>query len=587
MKTTATLLATLLTVLQRILAQARPCSIGPRLRPRPRMVFAGLFALALPFAAFPLSSRAALIAEDDFDSYTPGRSLIGQTAGGAGWGAAWGKQNAASTVTISNAPADLISHTLDNGDVLGSATSGAVLVISSTATANGIDCPQALVRNFATVPDAGSDVFLSFIFKIKDLSKPDGAEISTHNLAEWFARDAGAANTDTAGSVGFGGGRFTALVNNTRSSTVGGMLVYGRTYFAVVKYTGWNGSAYRTAQVWLNPRTTDENIAATTITRTKTAATGGSSAMTGLRVRTYNLTAINTGAATGRYHVIDAVRVGTTWASVTGQPAPGATGAHPATAAPAAASDAAAATDAAATPAAAPVRAPVRGVRAQSPLFTMDFSYASRHVFRGLKQTNDSFQPSLDIPIAKAVAGIRANMPGTASEDYEIDLHVGYRTGITKKLHADTLLTLYYYPEAEGLETQKSYEAGGGLAYDLFGLTVNARLYYDFRKDAATVQGGLSKSVPIKIGSFKTSLDIDACIGSVSSRNWTPDGNVWSPDRNYKTKESYNYYGGSVRIPYKLSRQATVHVEINYADHDGIRQAAPKFWFRSGIAVSF
>lgn len=561
MKTTATLLATLLTVLQRILAQARPCSIGSRLRPRPRMVFAGLFALALPFAAFPLSSRAALIAEDDFDSYTPGRSLIGQTAGGAGWADAWSKPGTASTLTVSSDPADLISYTLDTGAVLGSADTGAVLVVSSTATANGIDCPQALVRNFATVPATGADVFLSFIFKIKDLSKPDGAEISTHNLAEWFARDTGAANTDTACSIGYNG-RFTALVNNTRSSTVG-MLVYGRTYFAVVKYTGWNGSAYRTAQVWLNPRTTDENTAATTITRTYTATANGSSAMTGLRLRTYNFTAINTGAATGRYHVIDAVRVGTTWASVTGQPAPGAADAHPA------------------------ADAPVRGAPAQSPLFTMDFSYASRHVFRGLKQTNDSFQPSLDIPIASAVAGIRANMPGTAGEDYEIDLHIGYRTNITKKLRADTLLTLYYYPEAEGLETRKSYEAGGGLACDLFGLTVNARLYYDFRKDAATVQGGLSKSVPIKIGSFKTSLDIDAYIGSVSSRNWMPDGNVWSPDRSYKTKESYNYYGGSVRIPYKLSRQATAHVEINYADHDGIRQAAPKFWFRSGIAVSF
>jgi hypothetical protein len=36
-------------------------------------------------------------------------------------------------------------------------------------------------------------------------------------------------------------------------------------------------------------------------------------------------------------------------------------------------------------------------------------------------------------------------MPGAASEDYEIDLHVGCRTSITKKLRADAILTLYYY----------------------------------------------------------------------------------------------------------------------------------------------
>jgi uncharacterized protein (TIGR02001 family) len=552
------------------------------------MFSAGLFALALLFAASPLSSRAALIAEDDFDSYTPGRSLVGQTAGGTGWAAAWGRQNAASTVTVSNAPADLISYTLDNGAVLGGAASGAVLVVSSTATANGVDCQYALFRDFETAPAAGADVFLSFIFKIKDLSQPDGAAVSGHNLVQWFARDSAAAITDTAGSVGFGGG-FAAQVNNARSADVGGRLVYGRTYFAVVKYTGWDGSSYKSCQVWLNPETTGENTAATAITRAKTAAAGGSSSATGLRLRSYNLTAINTGAATGRYHVIDAVRVGTTWASVTGLPAPGAAGATPpaATAGAAATPPAATASGRTAGAAVAAATPPVRDARAQSPLFTMDFSYASRHVFRGLKQSNDSFQPSLDIPIARAVAGIRANLPGASSEDYEVDLHVGYRTNITKKLRADALLTLYYYPEAEGTETRKSYEAGGGLACDLFGITVNARLYYDFRKDASTAQGGLSKRVPIRIGAFKTSLDIDAYIGSVSSRNWTPDGNVWSPDRSYKTKESYNYYGGSVRIPYKLSHQATAHVEINYADHDGIRRAAPKFWFRSGIAVVF
>ncbi|MDR1011412.1 MAG: IPT/TIG domain-containing protein [Opitutaceae bacterium] len=289
----------------------------PRLHQGIAMLFPSMF-IALCLAA--PSARAALIASDDFDSYTPGASLIGQSAGGAGWDAAWSTGNAAAAViTISNAPADRISHTLDNGDVLGSDTSGSVLIISSTATA-ATDYSNMLLRNFATAPDAGADVFLSFIFKIKNLAQADGERLTTNALTAWFARDAAAHANDTAGLVGLNG-QFGAGFDANRSFVTGN-LNNGQTYFAVVKYTGWDGTAYRTCQVWLNPSIADETTTNSAKTVTRTESARGSTAMTGLRVRTFGITAIDTATPAGRYQIIDAIRVGTTWADVVGVPTP-------------------------------------------------------------------------------------------------------------------------------------------------------------------------------------------------------------------------------------------------------------------------
>ncbi|OAM87271.1 hypothetical protein AW736_23745 [Termitidicoccus mucosus] len=272
-------------------------------------------------------SNPDLIAEDNFDSYTPGSTLASQSAGGTGWVAAWTTQ-AATTVTVSHDPADLISYTLDNGTILGSGTAGSVIVVSSTATANNFDQDTALQRDFATAPAEGADLFVSFIYKIKDLSKTDDTTFSSgNNLLCWFGKDSAKATTDTAVAVGYSGG-FHPQVNNARGSSVGSH-AYGQTYFAVVKYTGWDGTAYRTAQVWRNPKTTDENSSVTTITRAYSPGSGGSTAITGIRVRTNNLIAINPDAGTGRYHVVDAIRVGKTWASVVGLPAPAITGITP------------------------------------------------------------------------------------------------------------------------------------------------------------------------------------------------------------------------------------------------------------------
>lgn len=235
----------------------------------------------------------------------------------------------------------------------------------------------------------------------------------------------------------------------------------------------------------------------------------------------------------------------------------------------------------------------------ESPMFSVDFSYASRHVFRGLKQSNDTFQTSLDVPIGQGYAGVWANLPGTSDEDYEIDLYVGYKTNITEKLKADVIATLYYYPEASGPETSKSYEAGLGLTYDVFGFDVGARAYYDFRKKAATVQGGIAKSIPVKIGAFKTSLDFDAYIGTVSARDWQPDGHYipnvpypeWPADYKYRTKESYKYWGANLRMPYRLGKNALLHVAVHYAEHLNIvwtdSRGDSKFSVSAGITLSF
>src|SRR5690606_16471204 len=99
-----------------------------------------------------------------------------------------------------------------------------------------------------------------------------------------------------------------------------------RTYFFVVKYTGWSGGGYRQVQVWLDPSPADEFTTGAAVTRSRLVdeAGAGSAGFIGLRVRTVGLSA-------SAYQLIDELRVGTSWeAVVSGMPAPPAPVSRPA-----------------------------------------------------------------------------------------------------------------------------------------------------------------------------------------------------------------------------------------------------------------
>jgi uncharacterized protein (TIGR02001 family) len=211
---------------------------------------------------------------------------------------------------------------------------------------------------------------------------------------------------------------------------------------------------------------------------------------------------------------------------------------------------------------------------------TSDFSYTSEYVFRGLKNSNAAFQGSVEVGQDDIRVGVWTSQPINAKRDVaivynnEIDFYAGYKIKLARDLMADFVGTYYYYPQATNGQTHHSYELGVGGTYDLAGMSpafagISTSLYgyYDFRLHQTTVQASVGYSIALK--DYGTSLDFSAFIGTASATNL-------SPDAGWKTRESYNYGGIGLNVPYKLAENAQVHVGASWSEND-------KFSTNSGL----
>jgi uncharacterized protein (TIGR02001 family) len=205
---------------------------------------------------------------------------------------------------------------------------------------------------------------------------------------------------------------------------------------------------------------------------------------------------------------------------------------------------------------------------------TSDFSYTSEYVFRGIKNSNAAFQGSVEVGQDDIRVGLWTSQPINAKRDTlvqynnEIDFYAGYKVKLARDLTADFVGTYYYYPQATGGVTHHSYELGVGGTYDmagmspgLAGITTSLYAYYDFRLHQQTEQASVGYSIPLK--DFGTSFDFSAFVGTASAGNAAPDAKDQP-----KVKESYNYYGIGLNVPYKLAENAQVHVGVSWSAND-------------------
>jgi hypothetical protein len=260
----------------------------------PRSFLAGPLTASLVIAFGTLMANADPLASDTFEDYTASSNIHGQT-GGSGWSGAWAVQAIGSgstgTATVSSTS---ITYNYD-GTILGGGNS---LLLSSTS--NGT---QRSV--FSSVNTGGDDYYVSFIFRF-----------SGTVFAGWQALDGSAdVNNDSIGLINTNGS-VGARVDNATASSGAGLVVQNTTYFAVLEYTGWTGTNYSTVNLWINPNTGGQSGSSISATYTDTTPTdgGGSAGFLGVYVRTI----IDSGESV----LIDDLRVGTDWSSVTAIPEP-------------------------------------------------------------------------------------------------------------------------------------------------------------------------------------------------------------------------------------------------------------------------
>lgn len=179
---------------------------------------------------------------------------------------------------------------------------------------------------------------------------------------------------------------------------------------------------------------------------------------------------------------------------------------------------------------------------------SVDFTYASKYVFRGVQLAEGAFQPSVEVSAGDFTIGLWTAQPVTSNIDNEIDLYAGYSIALNDAWSLDTGLTLYYYPELDtstGLD-RTTWEPYIGISGEVGGFSPGVYLYYDATLKSFTYQGQLGYSIALEPAG--ASLDFSFALGRVD-----PDAG-----------SGYTYYSAGVSVPFTLSENATLTIGVNF-----------------------
>ena len=205
---------------------------------------------------------------------------------------------------------------------------------------------------------------------------------------------------------------------------------------------------------------------------------------------------------------------------------------------------------------------------------TVDFTYASRYVFRGQQLADGTLMPSVEFSTGNFTAGIWSAQPLIDNVDNEVDFYVSYGVPVGDWA-LDFGITAYYYPELDITAggDDVTYEPYVGLSGAVGGIDTGAYLFYDTTLEILTIEGSIGYSVPME--SSGTSLDFSASIGSIR------------PD----VGSDVTYYNLGMSIPFALSDTGALTVGLNYghnniAGGDGYGENA-HFFGTIGVSIGF
>lgn len=217
-------------------------------------------------------------------------------------------------------------------------------------------------------------------------------------------------------------------------------------------------------------------------------------------------------------------------------------------------------------------------LRAEEPAssysITTDFTYVSEYIFRGVKQQNNSFQPSVSIEAGSFSGGLwtaQAIDQKSASwaQGNEIDIYGSYSWALSENYSLAVGGTVYLYPSARPSlgELDKTVEGSIGVSGPLGPLSAYATYFHDFDLDSDTFEIGLGYS-----GSFtdKSGYEFGAAYGSA----------------NFDAGGDYDYYSFSASLSFKLTAAATLNLGVYWADSD-IAGLNSNTWFSVGVTTGF
>jgi len=175
---------------------------------------------------------------------------------------------------------------------------------------------------------------------------------------------------------------------------------------------------------------------------------------------------------------------------------------------------------------------------------TLDATYVSAYVFRGLESAGPSIQPSVEASYGDFYAGAWYSDDFEGEVPSETDLYAGYSFPVNQTLSVDVGLTRYLYERQHGDST----EAFLGVKANVF-LSPSLYSYYDIDNQSTTLVAAIGHSLPItRLG---LSVDLSASYGFVQRTHGADD---------------YTYWGAGAAIPYMLGERAKLTVAVNYTN---------------------
>ncbi|MCX6938550.1 MAG: TorF family putative porin [Verrucomicrobia bacterium] len=202
---------------------------------------------------------------------------------------------------------------------------------------------------------------------------------------------------------------------------------------------------------------------------------------------------------------------------------------------------------------------------------TLDTTYVTDYVFRGVQAGEESIQPSVEATYGDLYVGAwHSSALSNKTDLTETDLYAGYNIKIDDTFSADVGLTRYLY---EGKSASDTSEAFVGIKADV-ALSPSLYYYYDFDLEVSTFEASVGYSVPAE--AIKASLDLSAKAGNVLT---------------HKSASEDRVYGSvGVAIPHKLAENATLTVGADYIVNDGgefIDGEADGFVGKLGLSIGF
>ncbi len=176
---------------------------------------------------------------------------------------------------------------------------------------------------------------------------------------------------------------------------------------------------------------------------------------------------------------------------------------------------------------------------------TVDISYVSDYVFRGVQLDNASIQPSIEAAYGDFYAGAWHSDGLSSDNGSETDLYAGYGFKLNDQIKLDAGVTRYTYNGGSNGDTTEAYV--GASANVL--LSPSLYYYHDFDLEVNTLEASVGYSLPID--AINASLDLSGKLGNVSSAG-----------------QDYTYGVVGASVPYKRSETATLTVGLDYVIND-------------------